>query len=103
MTEQIERWLAEQLALRLGLAVESVDRDRPLEEYGLGSLEAVALTGDLEAHFGCRVAPTATWDHRTIAALAAHVASLPGVAALPADESDLDALILQLSAEKKDL
>lgn len=102
MKEQIERWLVEQLGLRLGLAAESIDRDRPLEEYGLGSLEAVALTGDLEAHFGCRVAPTATWDHRTIAALAAHVASLPGVAALPADEGELDALLLQLSTEKKD-
>lgn len=102
MTEQIERWLAEQLGLRLGLAAESVDRDKPLEEYGLSSLEAVALTGELEAHFDCRVAPTAIWDHRTLAALAAHVASLLDGAALPADESELDALILELSKEEDD-
>jgi len=101
MTDHIERWLAEQIGQRLGLSPAAVDREMPLDEYGLSSLDAVGLTGELEAHFGCRIAPTALWDHRTIAALAMHVASLAAASiALPESEADLDALLLELSAKE---
>lgn len=98
MTEQIARWLAEQIAFRLGVAPDSVDREKPFEEYGLSSLEAVGLSGELEARFACRLEPTALWDHPTIAALAAHAASL-AAPALPESEADLDALLLELSSK----
>ena len=96
-SEDIQRWLAEQLGPRIGLDPDSIDRDRPLDEYGVSSLEAVSLTGEIEAHFGCRIEPTALWDHRTLGRLAAHVASIVGAApALPESEEELDALLLDL-------
>lgn len=98
-SEDIQRWLAEQLGPRIGLDPDAIDRDRPLDEYGVSSLEAVSMTGEIEARFGCRIEPTALWDHRTLGALAAHVASVVGAdAALPEREEDLDALLLDLSA-----
>lgn len=70
----IETWLVARLADALGVSVEEIDARAPLNDYGLGSVEALALVGDLEAWLGVALEPTLLWDHDTLAALAVHVA-----------------------------
>lgn len=76
--DAIQSWLVTQLARRLGVAAAEVDVRRRFDDYGLDSLEAVGVTGEIETHFACRVAPTALWDFPTIAELAAHLVAVLG-------------------------
>ncbi|WP_188194290.1 type I polyketide synthase [Nonomuraea sp. SYSU D8015] len=51
------------LTARLG---GQVDPDRPLEEHGLSSREAVAVAGELGELLGRELSPTLVWEHPTI-------------------------------------
>ena len=46
--ESIRRHLIEQIARRSRTTAAEVDPDRPLEEFGLASRDAVAIAGELE-------------------------------------------------------
>ena len=72
--EQIAQWLAARLADRLHVAVNEIDLHRAIDEYGLDSMEIVALTGELEDLLETRIEPTVVWDQRTIHRMAAHLA-----------------------------
>ena len=57
---------------------------RPFAGFGLGSLQAVGLAGDLEDWLGRPLSPTLVYEHPTIEALARHLAGEPdGAAAAP--------------------
>ncbi|MBS0016370.1 MAG: phosphopantetheine-binding protein [Arthrospira sp. PLM2.Bin9] len=72
--EAIQGWLINQLALRLGLNADEIDVDEDFANYGLNSIEAVNLSGDLENQFGRRLPPTLLWDYPTIKAIADYLA-----------------------------
>jgi acyl carrier protein len=55
---------------------ERVAADQPLMEAGLDSIGAVELRNAVAAKFGVELAATATLDHPTAAALAAHLVAL---------------------------
>ena len=74
--EAISGWLGEQLAQRLGLTTEKIDIHKDFANYGLSSLEAVNISGDLENFLGCRLSPTLLLDFDNIHALASHLAQL---------------------------
>lgn len=69
----IENWLQAAVAKALEKPVSSIAKDVPLSEMGVDSVEAVALTGDLEDWSGLEVDPTLVFDYPTIAALASHL------------------------------
>jgi acyl carrier protein len=69
-SKELEQWLIEQLAGQLNVPKDSIDPVRRLEEYGLDSLEAVALTGEIEARLGRTVDPTILWDYPSVRAIA---------------------------------
>ena len=71
---EIEQWLVRAIARSLQLEPSAIDRDRRLEEFGMDSVAAVELSGDLETWLGKPVAPTIVWDYPTIAQLAAALA-----------------------------
>jgi acyl carrier protein len=79
--EDIERWLRERVSYYLETPVGEIDPGVSLAEYGLESVYAFALCGDIEEEWGVTVEPTLVWDVDTIAALTVHVAGL--VAELP--------------------
>ncbi|WP_439515180.1 SDR family NAD(P)-dependent oxidoreductase [Oceanibaculum nanhaiense] len=56
-----------------GLPADGIDPSRPLEEYGIDSLMVTRLNAALEAPFGA-LPKTLLFEHRTLAALAAHLA-----------------------------
>ena len=61
-----------------GVLGERVAPDQPLMEAGLDSIGAVELRNAVSAKFGVELAATASLDHPTAAALAAHIAAIMG-------------------------
>ncbi len=70
---QLQNWLVDQIAERLGLESDEIDIDEDFADYGLNSIEAVNLSGDLENMLGRRLPPTILWDYPNIAALAQYL------------------------------
>jgi acyl carrier protein len=78
---EMESQLAIRLAGVIGVPHESIERTRPLETYGLSSLDGLILLGDLEAWLGFEVPPSVLVDHPNLDALAAYLhqsMALPG-------------------------
>ncbi|MDB5100229.1 MAG: putative phosphopantetheine-binding protein [Cyanobacteria bacterium RYN_339] len=71
----LEAWLAEQIGRELGVPADEVDPDESFAAFGLDSLRAVGLAGELETLLGQRLPPTLLWDYPTITRLAAHLAA----------------------------
>jgi len=67
---ELEGWLRRKLAARLHVSPDAVDVNRPVDELGIDSVEALGLTGELEVLLGRRINPTSVWDHRTVVGLA---------------------------------
>ncbi|MGF1494501.1 MAG: acyl carrier protein [Microcoleaceae cyanobacterium] len=72
--ETIQSWLVAQIAGRLGLNPDEIDIQEDFANYGLNSIEAVNLSGDLENVLGCRLSPTILWDYPNIQALSKYLA-----------------------------
>jgi acyl carrier protein len=70
----VEEWLIGYLAPLLKIDRDQIDRRRPFAEYGLDSLAAVTLSGELERWLGRELSPTLAWDYPTIESLARHLA-----------------------------
>jgi 8-amino-7-oxononanoate synthase len=71
----ISNWLVNQLAERLDLPVAEIDIHKDFTIYGLNSIEAVNLSGNLENFLGRRLEPTLLWDYPNIHALALYLAN----------------------------
>jgi acyl carrier protein len=67
--EDLRAWLAARVAAYVRLPVHEIQPDVPLAEYGLDSVYALTLTGEIEDHLGLAIEPTVIWDHPTIDAL----------------------------------
>lgn len=83
-TEAISSWLVSRLAARLTLEVHEIDIDAEFVDYGLNSLEAVNLSGELEHFLGRRLSPDLLWTYPTIEALVRHLAEDPADVPEPA-------------------
>ncbi|MBV5260703.1 alpha/beta fold hydrolase [Synechococcus moorigangaii CMS01] len=68
--QNIEAWLQENIAQRLGIKPEQLDVNEPFASYGLDSVQAVQVTADLEDWLGRKLDPTLAYDYPTIRALA---------------------------------
>ena len=71
--KEIEDWLVQQLAARLKVPPEKIDRKEPFARYGLDSVQAIGLAGDLEAWLGRPLSPTLAYDYPNVEALAAYL------------------------------
>lgn len=69
--EQIQAWLSNWLSQRKGMGVVP---SRPLAEYGLDSLQAVELAGDLSNWLHQPLEPTVVWSFPTVEELVSHLA-----------------------------
>ncbi|MGF1495533.1 MAG: alpha/beta fold hydrolase [Elainellaceae cyanobacterium] len=67
----IQHWLVTTLAERLNAPPETIDIHEPFARYGLDSVAAVQLSGQLEDWLGRSLSPTLAYDYPTIAALSA--------------------------------
>jgi acyl transferase domain-containing protein/acyl carrier protein len=74
---EFEAWLVSGLSKRLQLKPSEVDVLRPFASYGLDSVAAVGLSGELETRLGRRFSPTLAWDYPNIRSLARYLANDP--------------------------
>nr|WP_028476031.1 polyketide synthase Pks13 [Nocardia sp. CNY236] len=70
---QLREWLRSWIADATGQAVEQITVDRPIEEFGLASRDAIALSGDIEELTGVLLTATVVYQHPTIASLAERI------------------------------
>ena len=73
--ETIQSWLIARIASMLELDSASIDPRQPFTYYGLGSVQAVSLTGELEEFLSRKLSPTLAWDYPTIELLAKYLAN----------------------------
>jgi acyl carrier protein len=97
--EDIETWLLGRLRARLGPDAEAIDAHLPFSYYGLDSLDAVALAGELEEWLEVPVTPDIAWDHPTAHGVATFLGAPQEFVVEPgaADET-LSALLSELDA-----
>jgi acyl transferase domain-containing protein/acyl carrier protein len=72
--ESIRAWLVAKLAGLLDVAPESIDFREPFTSYGLGSLQAVTISGELGDWLGRKLSPTLVYDYPNVEVLARYLA-----------------------------
>ncbi len=87
-TAAIQSWLVAKLAEQLEIDPQGIEIHQDFVEYGLNSIEAINLSGELENLLGRRLSPTLIWDYPNIEMLAVHLAGEVGLE--PALESKID-------------
>ena len=73
-TQTVQNWLVAQLADQLSLDNKTISVTEPLTRYGLDSIDAVTIVGDLEDWLELELPSTLFWDHPTIAQSAQYLA-----------------------------
>ncbi|HYB36144.1 MAG TPA: beta-ketoacyl synthase N-terminal-like domain-containing protein [Mycobacterium sp.] len=66
---ELRRWLVDYLITNIGCDPNEVDPDSSFSDLGVGSRDAVVLSGELAELVGRTVSPVEFWQHRTINAL----------------------------------
>jgi acyl carrier protein len=73
--ERIQEWLVNYLAKHLGIEdASTLNVTTQFDRYGLSSVAAVGMAGELEDWLGISIDPTLSYDFPTIEALAGHLA-----------------------------
>ena len=75
----IRDWLARRLARQLKVDPSTIDVTRSFEDYGLDSIVAVRVSGELEKLIERRLSPALLFDHHSIQALSRHLAGELGM------------------------
>ncbi|MEV6274637.1 polyketide synthase Pks13 [Nocardia sp. NPDC051832] len=83
---ELREWLRRWVSDATGQPLENITVDRPMEEFGLASRDALALGGDIEELTGVMLQPTIIYQHPTIGSLAEVVVN--GVPELPEESAD---------------
>ena len=82
----LRHWLVDYLVTNIGCTPDEVDPNLSLSDLGVGSRDAVVLSGELSELLGKTVSPIDFWEHPTINALAAYLTA-------PEPDSDSDAAL----------
>lgn len=82
-----QQWLIDWVAQELKLAPHEIRSDENLLNYGMDSVNAIMLVGDLEDRLGSKLPPTLVWDFPTIAGLAGKLVEVGGAAEAAAAEA----------------
>ncbi|MFF0541580.1 polyketide synthase Pks13 [Nocardia thailandica] len=86
---ELREWLRNWVADATGQPVEQITVDRPMEEFGLASRDALALGGDIEELTGVMLTVTTVYQHPTIASLSERIVNGEPEAEDAAAEDDL--------------
>ncbi len=71
--DELRPWLIERVAEYTERAPDTIATSAPLSDFGLESVYALALCGDIEDHLGIRLEPTLIWDYPTVDALVSYL------------------------------
>jgi amino acid adenylation domain-containing protein len=75
-TDSLLSWLQARLYEVAGIEPEEIDPKAPFDRYGLGSIEALSLVGQLEEWLGCTLPSTLLWDYPNFEALSEYIYGL---------------------------
>lgn len=78
---QLQSWLAGRIAKQMNMPIEQVDVHAPFAEFGLDSVSAVLIAGEMEQQIGIALPATLFYDSPNIAAAAQAVIQLQCAAA----------------------
>lgn len=73
---ELHQWTIERVAEYCRRNPTDIDPNESFTSYGMDSVYALALVGDIEDRLGHPIAATAIWDHPTVNKLVAFVQSL---------------------------
>jgi acyl carrier protein len=82
---ELEAWITDWLARELRISPGQVGLDQTFTSYGLDSVYATMLVGDLEDHLSRRLSPTLAWNHSSVKKLAEYLSQLPAETAVQTD------------------
>lgn len=71
--EEIQNWLITHVAGLMRVSPEEVHLQEPFTNFGLNSIDAVSLSGDLEDYLNRPLPATLLWDFPTIETLSRHL------------------------------
>lgn len=75
--DTVRDWLVNKIAVELGVPAQNVRTDEEFANLGLGSRQAILITGELEEFLDCGdLDPSLLWDYPTIEKLARHLTSV---------------------------
>lgn len=72
---RLAAWLTEWIARKANLDAAALDPDQQFSDFGLDSLMAVSLSGELETLLGRTLSPSIAWEYPTIGELSAYLAA----------------------------
>lgn len=72
---EMQHWLQQQAARLLGLKIAEIDVNEDLANYGMSSISALRLVGELETWLGRKISPNMAWDHPSIVAMSDYLAN----------------------------
>lgn len=68
---EIQNWLINKVSSQLNISSSDIDITSELATYGLDSMDAVMISGELEDALDIELASTILWDYPTIESLSA--------------------------------
>lgn len=74
--ETIQEWLVSKLVEQFNIDHDSLDINIPLTKYGLDSIVAFTVVGELEEWLEVELPATLLWDYPTITEIAEYIAKL---------------------------
>lgn len=87
--EAIRDWLVAKVAELLRVKPSEIEVREPLAVYGMDSVQAVTIAGDLEEWLGRQIPPTLAYDYPSIEAIAKHLAGEDAAALLLLSKEDV--------------
>lgn len=81
--DNVLAWLIARVAHYLNEPPETIDGSADLSRYGLESVYAFALSGEIDEVWGAVIEPIGIWDAQTLADLADHIVEMANKPSAP--------------------
>lgn len=72
--EEIQDWLADQVAEQLGVEPDEIDIRVPFDSYGLDSVQAMSIANLGKQLLGVQLSPLVIWNYPNVESLAQYLA-----------------------------
>lgn len=72
--EDIQDWLASQIAEQLGVESDEIDIRVPFDSYGLDSVQTMSIANQGKQYYGLQLSPLVIWNYPNIKSLSQYLA-----------------------------
>ena len=87
LRQTTESWMTTWLVARAGVAPSEIDLEKPFADYGLDSMTAVEMSGEIEDWSGARLTPIVAWNYPTVTRLSEYIVDqIMGAASPPPNQ-----------------